>query len=156
MKINIFFLFLFVSISLFESCKSAETEVIIVPNDYIGYVLVIYDQADGVSEEYDKEDRVYRISESGILKTKFSSNAGWSSLPKFHYSDLGKNIPFFVDFNGLPESEISAFGGSAGFMNRNSEGKKGVKFSQFFIGNKSQIRKSIDKLEKLNLSELLD
>ena len=49
-------------ILLFISCgNQTEDTVVLIPEGYVGPVLVIYGQTDGAEKEYENGKRVYRI-----------------------------------------------------------------------------------------------
>ena len=55
----------------------AEPDVHYIPKDFRGSVFIIFNRKDGNPKEYDEKGRrVYRIPESGILKTQFAPNFG--------------------------------------------------------------------------------
>lgn len=58
---------------LFGGCITKdEKELFLIPKDFKGTVLIIFDQKDGAEKEYDEEHRrVYKIPNSGILYTQF-------------------------------------------------------------------------------------
>lgn len=61
--------------------NTAEDEVFILPDDFEGAVIVLYNEKNGEPEKYDKEgNRIYTISESGILNTKFKFQKGWRDI----------------------------------------------------------------------------
>lgn len=60
---------------------TAEDEVFVLPDDFKGAVIVLYNKKDGQPEKYDeKGNRVYTIPENGILKTKFKFQEGWRDI----------------------------------------------------------------------------
>lgn len=91
----------------------AESEKYILPPDFKGVVLIIFNQKDGVEEEYDGNTRIYRVPDKGVLKTQFRQDMGYrivtyvSNDIQLHYlkpSDSlipsqGLNDSLFV-FNG--------------------------------------------------------
>ena len=84
---------LILHILLFLSCgDQAEDTITLIPEDYVGPVLIIYNQDNGAKKEYEDGKRVYRIPENGILKTQFTENYG------VQYNDY-----FYVDSNGNRE-----------------------------------------------------
>lgn len=54
----------------------AEPETLLIPQNYTGEVIVIFDQKDGTPIEYEKKNRIYHIPESGILFTQFEYSPG--------------------------------------------------------------------------------
>lgn len=59
----------------------AEDEIFVLPNDFEGAVIVLYNEENGQPEKYDKEgSRVYIIPENGLLKTKFKFQEGWRDI----------------------------------------------------------------------------
>jgi len=89
----------FLIIVLGFSCSTKErTDVVwLVPEGYIGAIGVYYDyEEEGAEIEYENKKRVYRIPESGILKTKFSSNVWIENDNVFYLDEFGNRseIPF--------------------------------------------------------------
>lgn len=60
---------------LFSSCNTNQDEIIIVPKDYTGYVIIVYDQENGADENIKDGKRLMLIPEEGILQTKCSFNS---------------------------------------------------------------------------------
>ena len=59
--------------------EKGENEIYILPKDYVGSVIIIFNNEDGEKEKYDSENnRIYEINNSGILKTKFKFQKGKS------------------------------------------------------------------------------
>ena len=146
-------------IAVLLGCQSrGEDEVIIVPQGYTGYVLIIYGQKNGASPKYEDERRIYEIPSDGILKTQFSNNPGWTNLPKFYYGSISSEneIPFKIEYEEVPTDSVAAFGGSAGYASRDLEGKKGVRYLQYFVGTKSQMQEAADQVEKLDIASLAE
>ena len=140
------------------SCQTGEQAIIVVPKDYTGYVLIIYGQENGMPEKYQDRARVYEIPGTGILETQFSYNPGWSDFPKFYYGSIApeNEIPFTADFESVPQFETIVFGGSTGFISRDIEGKEGIRYIQYFVGDKTQIRKSIEEVGNLDIASLVE
>ena len=65
-------------LSLFTaSCqKKREESIYLIPKNYEGNVLIIFDQPEGADTLYDGDSRVYKIDTTGVLKTKFSKIKG--------------------------------------------------------------------------------
>ena len=66
---------------LIACVQKGERSVYILPKDYAGFVIVLYNQSDGVGEKYNDDKRLYEIPASGILKTKFSAVYGRAEFP---------------------------------------------------------------------------
>lgn len=138
---------------LLLSCDRAEQEVIIIPKDYTGYVLIIFNQPNGTAPIYENERRIYTIPANGILKTKFSPNPGWMGFPDFYFSKIApeNKIPFEADMKTLPIDRIVAYGGTAGSINRDSTGKEKIRVLTYHVGNKAQISSSYEKVQKVDI-----
>ena len=136
------------------SCNQGEAEIVIVPKDFIGRILIVYDQDNGVEPLYKDGKRVYKIPGNGILKTKASPNPGWIGLPEFYYEEISvKNgIPFKPNPRALPIDSIVANGGTAGSVNT---GKQVVRFLEYYIGNKTQIDSAYQQAQTVDLGKQL-
>lgn len=59
--------------------ETGENEVYVLPKNFIGSVVIIFNSEDGKPEEYDKnKNRVYEVDSSGILRTRFKFQRGMS------------------------------------------------------------------------------
>ncbi len=58
-----------ISLLLF-SCNNGDKEVVVLPENYKGYVVIIYNQENGDSAKYENGKRIYKIPLNGILKTQ--------------------------------------------------------------------------------------
>ncbi len=150
------FIILF-AITIFFSCNTAEEEIYILPKDYTGYVILIYNQEDGLEKKYIDGKRVYEIPSSGILKTQFEPNTGWAEFSEFYYENIKSDIiPYTYEFEELNDSSIVAYGGTTGTANRDLEGTSVVKFSKYYVGNKTQIQEAIDRAEAFDYVKIAD
>lgn len=151
-------LLLLMVLSVFTACwQTGEESVFVVPENYTGYVLVIYGQENGAEEEYRDKTRVYRIPSNGILLSRFPDNPGWSGFPKFYKGTIApeNEIPFVTEIKDIPTDQTSAFGGSAGGASRDLEGKDIVRYIKYYIGTQSQIKESIKELDTLDIVNLV-
>jgi YD repeat-containing protein len=140
-------------ISLLVGCRSADNEVIVVPENYEGYVVIVYGQEHGTAEQYEGTSRLYNVPSTGILLTQFSNNPGWAELPKVYRGSITREneIPFIASFEKIPEDKICAFGGTSGAANKDLAGDEVVRFKQLYVGSKSRIRQAIEEAEKLDI-----
>lgn len=76
--------------------RDAEPEIFLVPNNYKGVVIVLFDQ-EGASEEFEGNKRIYVIPKGGILETPF---------PKTMHGKLHQQI-FYVNDQNEKIIEIS-------------------------------------------------
>ena len=75
--------------------RSAEDEVFVLPNDFEGCVIVLFEEENGNPKEYNQEgDRVYYIPDNGILKTQFKNEEGWRDV-KYIRKD-GREIRYLL------------------------------------------------------------
>ena len=140
----------------FIGCSKKEEVIYIVQEGYTGYVVVLYNQTDGVDEKYEGDKRVYEIPSTGILKTKFGADYGWSEFPEFYYGEVDESnrIPYVYDFDQVPSDNVVSFGGTTGIANKDLEGTSSVKFTNYHIGNKEQIRGSVERANSIDYVRL--
>lgn len=60
-----------------------EDEIHLLPEGYIGLVVILFNQESGAEKEYEGESRLYRIPANGILKTQFEPNDGIAAVKYF-------------------------------------------------------------------------
>lgn len=147
-----------ISSLMMTSCDRGEREMIVVPQNYTGYIIIIFNQKKGVAPLYEGKNRVYEIPRNGILKTQFPGNPGWMEFPKFYYDKIApqNEIPYKVDYKNIPADSTVGFGGSVGNANKDLAGKETVEFKQFYIGNKAQIDSAAEKGDKLDIIKLAE
>lgn len=113
-KIFKFFGYIVFGLLLFLGCififwkwkNTAENEVFVIPNDFEGAVIVLYDEKCGKSEKYDKEgNRIYTIPKNGILKTKFKFQKGWRNI--IYTRKNGKELAYLLPSDSIWNDTIT-------------------------------------------------
>ncbi len=74
------------------SCRFAEDETYILPNNYTGPVIILFNQSNGKSEKYNNGKRIYEVNKNGILKTQFKFQEGFRDIEYKYYN--GKAIRY--------------------------------------------------------------
>jgi len=125
-KSTIGFGLLLLSTVALNSCSMGKGEIHLIPNNYEGAVLIVFNVPDGKPEKYEDGKRVYEIPENGILKTQFEFNSDWvASSDLEYYYDLGngerKKLPYPDRPENLPTNQIQVFSKSAGDNAKNPE-----------------------------------
>jgi hypothetical protein len=89
----------------------AQHEVHLIPADYRGPVIVIFNDSTGAAKEYEGRARLYRIPPSGILRTQFARNDGWAR-PDYYYVDAqgrrSRIVPGAPCDDALPGDSVQA------------------------------------------------
>ncbi len=154
-------------VSAFISCaQQAEDSIRLIPDDYIGPVLIIFDQEDGEPEEYEDGKRLYRIPKDGVLKTQFGTNFGIQHHQFFYVDSNGSRtkIQFVFDQNKDSLSKIEDKSKIYAFAERAPSGGSGFDSEignfkipptrEFFIGNLLNIEKSYRERNKFSDDQL--
>lgn len=133
-----------------------EQEVLVVPKNFKGYVLVIFNQKNGQPIRYMGKKRVYEIPANGILKTQFKVNNGWRDLTEYYVDEISHEnmLPSFVEAEKIPKDKTVGFMGETGTVKKNSKSTERVEFSEFYIGTRSDIEKAKNLVEKLDIANL--
>ncbi|MDC7996386.1 DUF6843 domain-containing protein [Altibacter sp. HG106] len=53
------------------SFQKSENSIIIIPENYSGPVVITFNQENGEPKTYERNSRVYKINDNGVLKTQF-------------------------------------------------------------------------------------
>ena len=95
--------------------KKPMNEIHILPKDFTGVVMIIYDQKNGADVSKESGSIIYRIPSNGILKTKAPLVAGLKEI-KYYYEVNGnrEEIEYSWDFNQLSMDTVKVYGGSTG------------------------------------------
>jgi len=151
---------IFISLALIfitSSCtKQAEESIYVLPDNYVGYVVIFYNQSDGVDRKYIGSKRVYEIPSNGILRTRFSPDYGRTEFPEFYFNEITKfnQIPVVIDSKDFFENKPNATLPSLGKVYEKLDGSEYVEYAILFIGTKNEIKEYSSKIEKINLLEL--
>jgi len=151
-------LILFTLLLVFSCTKKGEDEIYILPKDYTGKVIILYNQREGSEKEYQAGKRIYHIPENGILKTQFAVDYGITMLPKFFYEDnnVKEEIPLIIESKNYAENKVNVSIMSTGKSYKNVDGTSPVEFSTFLVGTKKQIEEASKQLEKIHIADLID
>ncbi len=82
-------------------------DVFIIPNNYRGYIKVIYGQEDGVAKEFEDDKRIYRIPGDGVLRTQFRIKGNSLSLGTYYYENNQKErtkLKTYTSVKPFPDS----------------------------------------------------
>ncbi len=156
-------------ISCFTNCaQKAEDSIRLIPEGYVGPVLIIFNQEDGEPVEYEGDKRMYRIPKNGILKTQFKPNFGVQNIRFFYVDAKNKReeIQFVLVHDKDSLSNIENKEGIYVFGERAPS--QGVGFApeigkyntpptrEFYIGNLLNIEGSYRELSNFSNEHLKD
>jgi hypothetical protein len=138
-------------------CDSGDKEIIVVPKNYRGYVVIIYNQKNDVSK-YENNKRVYEIPSNGILKTLFKGNYGLREFTEYYFEkiDPENKFPSYVEFKKIPPDTVVGLMGANGNANKDYEAKQTVEYSLFYVGTRGDIEKAMKQAEKLDIVSLAE
>lgn len=152
-----YLLFLFI-VFLCMSCVPSNSEIYIVPEGYVGYLVILYNQVDGQDAIYIDGHRAFLFPESGILKTKREPYNGLILPTEFYYSNISpKNRIKYVDSypSGAANKPV-AYLERVGSISRYDSVGGVLEFSLVLIGNKAQIDSLLIGYDNLDLTKLVD
>jgi hypothetical protein len=137
----------------------AEPEIHLIPDGYVGPVVIAFDRDDGTPKKYEDRTRVYEIPADGILKTKFPRNDGTHHSWKFYYvkADGTKHdLPYFLDLREVPIEgrntvAIYSMGSVSAPSNRV---KHDMSFFTYVVGKVSDNKSLITKQHNIDLNDL--
>ena len=155
MKAVIFFSFIL--LFMISSCiANGEQEVIVVPKNFKGYIVIIFNQKEGTPIKYEGKKRVYEIPKNGILRTQFKINDGWREFAEYYYESITpeNKLPSFAEIKKNPTDSIVGLMGANGTVKMNSKSEERLEFCEFYIGNKSDIEQAQEQVEKLDILKL--
>lgn len=92
---------------LIMSCRehrNCEKEIYLIPKNFKGKIIVFFDQHGGMPIQYEDSIRIYKIPNSGFLRTQFSPNGGCmgdNRINFFYLDTLGSRTPceYFLDID---------------------------------------------------------
>lgn len=148
--------FLGVGIYLWQS-EIGDDEMFILPKDYKGVVVILYNQKNGQPVKYEQGKRVYEIPRDGILRTQFTFNSGWHRISRYFYEENGERleISYILDGKGIMPEVVQVCCSSSGKSYRNNNGEP-VEFEKFYVGTKEKIDNAIEKSETIHPADLIE
>jgi hypothetical protein len=152
----------FLSIAVFfllNACsRKGEDSIYILPSNYTGSVIILFNQSDGETEKYLNGNRIFNIPPSGILKTKFKAEYRKTLIPKFYYDVISKEseLPAIIDWKDFDNGIVSASLPSIGKGYKKLDGSEFVEYEAFFIGTKEQIEKYSEEFNEANILNLIE
>lgn len=139
-------------------CNNGEKEIIVIPKNFKGIILIIFNQKSGTAISYHEGSRIYKITQNGILKSQFSGNYGWRKPPEFYYGEINEDnkLPSYLEEKKMPTNKVTALMGSNGNANKDLAGKETVEFTFFYVGTKSEIEQYKEQADKLDIVKLAE
>lgn len=145
----------FILAIVFWSCERDQRSVYILPEGFIGYVIVLHDQPDGQPEEYEDGRYIYRVNSNGFLKTQVQTKEDWGAKPSFFYGKISPTTEItVVDAQELNTTDVNVYGfGHGSIYSRGSETATG--YAQFFVSSEAEVDSLTESFERLDLVDLL-
>lgn len=85
--------------------REAAQSLYLLPNHFVGNVLLVFDQPAGAPPEYRGSARLYRIPANGVLRTQFKPNYGMHQPDHYYYvTSDGKTIKELPYFNKVQDA----------------------------------------------------
>ncbi|GEM_PF-2412563 len=94
-----------------DNLKNPNGELHILPKNYIGRVVILFNQKDGNDKTVVNGKKVYNIPDCGYLKTKFPRPTGQLGIPESQYFTYvysnGDTIPFLSNTSEIDSSMLN-------------------------------------------------
>jgi len=137
----------------------AEAEMHLIPDGYVGPVVIAFDREDGEPKKYENKTRIYGIPPNGVLKTRFPKNDGTNHVWKFYYikaDGAKRELPYFLDLRDVPAGNKDAIAiYSLGSMSAPSNrGASDRNLFTYVVGKVSDSKSLIDRQHNIDFSDL--
>ena len=109
LRFLLLFLLSLCAVGILGQCRrAAEQSMYLLPNRFVGNVLIVFNQPDGAPAEFRDGARLYRIPTSGVLRTQFKPNYGLHIPDLYYYVDShGRAIKALPYFNTADEGMLA-------------------------------------------------
>ena len=134
------YLVILLSLFFFASCSKSENTVTLIPEGYTGTIKILFSQKNGIEKKYEGEERVYQISENGILKTKFEPQFGYHFSEYYYVSKSGKRTEIQTILN-LNEKSIDTIDKGKVYAYRFMHSGEGFRIDS--LGNETKIESEL-------------
>src|SRR5882672_11596236 len=136
-----------------------EAEIHLIPDGYVGPVVIAFDREDGEPKKYENKTRIYGIPPNGVLKTRFPKNDGTNHVWKFYYikaDGAKRELPYFLDLRDVPAGNKDAIAiYSLGSMSAPSNrGASDRNLFTYVVGKVSDSKSLIDRQHNIDFSDL--
>jgi len=137
----------------------AEAEIHLIPDGYVGPVVIAFDREDGEPKKYENKTRIYGITPNGVLKTRFPKNDGTNHVWKFYYTKADgtkRELPYFLDLREVPagNKDAVAIYSLASMSAPSNRGASDRSFFTYVVGKVTDSKSLIDKQHNINFSDL--
>lgn len=151
-------IFVIVLSLMITSCKNGDQQVIIIPKNFTGYIIIIYNQMKGSIPKYNGKQRIYEIPSNGILSTRFEGNYNWRKFPEYYYERIApeNKIPSFAELEKIPSGVIVGFIGATGTVKKDLGSEQYLEFAEFYVGTKEQIKIAQEQAKKIDIAKLVE
>lgn len=89
--------------------STSEKSIFLIPQNFQGNVLIIFDQKNGRPAEYEKGLRTFTIPETGVLRTQFQPDYGVGDIDEFYFVEPDgrrTKLKYFVEgFDNIREQK---------------------------------------------------
>lgn len=143
------------SISSCQQGPLGAREIFLIPQGYTGRVVVFYEQPQGQPDQLIDGAHVYRVSESGIVRTQAVPTYEWTQLPLFYSDSAGvlKVIPSRMDWSLYSIDSLNASLPSSGSFESDFNNSR-IRFSEFYIGIKGQIEEAMEHDQNVSIQSI--
>jgi hypothetical protein len=128
--------------TIFGFTQHTGEAIYVIPKDYHGTVLILFDQKNGAAPKYKNGKRLYEIPPDGVLKTQLAPNSGIGTLQfKVNTKDFNESELKYMtssDWRKYPvdSEEIVCWNLEVGVTETHKKEK--IKFEVFSIGSIKQ------------------
>ena len=117
------FFLIIILILLTAGCWTSDPDVYLIPEGYIGPVVVAFEQEDGEPVRRSGDTLVYRIPPDGVLRTQAPFPDGYHHIFYYYVDAQGRRspLPMHSPIEEVPESETQVFGVISGYLGELAE-----------------------------------
>lgn len=101
-----------------SGCWTGDPEVYLIPDGYIGPVVVAFEQEDGQPARRDGDTLVYMIPPSGVLKTQAEFPENFRQVSYYYVNEEGRRsrLPDYTPVSEVPEDTVQVFNVISGYL----------------------------------------
>lgn len=154
------------SLILIGCSEYAEPETFLIPNDFKGVIVIVFNQEKGEDKEYENKRRIYRIPENGVLYTQFSPVKGILNEKFYYINKQGEHLNEInrIDLDKNPKENVNYIldqydGGftifpKGGIKEGNSKDYPTIDYIYLTLDNREANRDSLRNIANRKLKEI--
>jgi hypothetical protein len=134
-----------------------DTSVVVLPRNYKGLVIIIYDQPNGIPISKKGGKVLHQVPGNGIVLTQDEDHFGSYNLTTFYYESIADSnqLKRALTFEEVGNDPV-VYGGRVSRINRSAQEMEDVRYISYCVGNRDEILDCQNNIDRLNVEQFVE